>query len=135
MLQYYRKMWVADNIEVTDMTFKKFEELFKTKYPYGSVCRHGDFGGTEKNNKIAVAFDNRPTHVKAYLYYGAYEDVLKRVGILVVSRARLYSMEQSLESLKEGNGKRSIFGVADFSRDIATLEAEIEEIKATHVIV
>lgn len=128
-------MWVSDNMEVTDMTFKKFEELFKTKYPYGSVCRHGDFGGAEKNKKIAVTFDDRPAYVKAYLYYGAYEDVLNRVGIPVISKDRLCGMEYSLEEYKRMHGGIFLGKVLDYSKEIATLEAEIEEIKATRVIV
>lgn len=114
------------------MTFKKFESLFKQKYPSGEVCGHGKFAQTEKNKKVAVVFNEGG---KVYEYYGAYEDILNRLGIKVISESRLYAMESVLEHYKEHNGKPLIFGgIADYDEKIAALEKEIEEIKRDYVI-
>ena len=115
------------------MTFKKFEELFMAKYPNGRVCRHGEFAQTEKNKKVALVFSETS---KVYEYYGAYEDILNKVGIPVISKERLASLEQTLEQRKRWHGTESLFGgVMDYSADIAKYTAEIENYKKNYTIV
>lgn len=115
------------------MTFKKFEELFKTKYPEGEVVAHGQFGGTERNKKTTVIF--KPEG-KCYEYYGAYEDVLCRVGIDVISKHRYQSMKASLEWYKKDHGTPKLFGgTVDHSETIARLTKEIEDIEKNTIIV
>ena len=114
------------------MTFKKFEEIFRSKYPDGVIAMHGKAGGTEKNKKVYVAF--QPCG-KAYMYYGAYEDVLCKMGFNVISKERLAENEMRLESLKERNGKPSFFGgVVDYTDEIAKIEARLKEYRESWII-
>jgi hypothetical protein len=115
------------------MTFKKFEELFKSKYPSGAVCRHGEFAQTEKNKKVALAFSEAS---KVYEYYGAYEDILCKIGIPCISKERLSSLKQTLNQYKEWHGEEDFFGgVRDCSDDIAKYTAEIENYSKNYIIV
>lgn len=115
------------------MTFKKFEELFKSKYPNGMVCKHGEFAQTEKNKKVALVFSESS---KVYEYYGAYEDILCRIGIPVISKERIVSLEQTLAQYKSWHGKEDFFGgVRDCSANIAKYTAEIENYRRNYAIV
>ena len=116
------------------MTFKRFEELFLTKYPNGEVIGHGKFAQTERNKKTTVIFN---PNGKCYHYYGAYEDILNRLGIKVYSESRLHSLEMSLKHYKEWHGQPSLFGdgVDDYSAEIKRLESDIADIKENYVIV
>ena len=115
------------------MTFRKFEELFKSKYPNGMVCKHGEFAQTEKNKKVALVFSETN---KVYEYYGAYEDILNKIGIPVISKERFASLEQTLEQYKRWHGTEDFFGgVRDCSADIAKYTAEIENYRANYAIV
>lgn len=116
------------------MTFSKFEGLFKSKYPNGEVVQHGKFGGTENNKKITVIFT---PNGKCYEYYGAYEDVLNRLGIKVISKARLHNTELALKHYKEWHGSPRLFGdgIEDYSADIERLTKELANINENYIIV
>ena len=114
------------------MTFKTFESIFLSKYPDGSVFAHGAFGPTEKNRKVAVTFT--PDGL-VYEYYGAYEDVLTKMGFKVISKARLMEMETRLADYTERNGQDDFFGGSfDYTNEIKTLSSEIEAIKANYIV-
>lgn len=115
------------------MTFKKFQSLFATKYPDGWVHPHGKYGGCEKNMKVTLSFS---PNGKSYSYYGAYEDILCRVGINVISKERFSELEMRLERLNEWNGTDDFFGgVIDNTEAIQKLESQIAEYKANWIIV
>ena len=116
------------------MTFNKFEEIFRSKYPDGVIAMHGKAGGTEKNKKVYVAF--QPSG-KAYMYYGAYEDVLCKMGFNVISKERLAEVKLHLETEKERHGKPNMFfgGVVDNSEEIARLEKMIAEYESGEWII
>lgn len=120
--------------EDREMTFKKFEELFLSKYPDGEVIMHGKFAETEHNKKVAVIFGN---HSKVYEYYGAYEDILQRVGINAISKERYNAKVATLNHYKEIDGQESgFFGmVNDYREDIENLERELVEIEKHFIIV
>lgn len=119
------------------MTFKKFEELFKNKYPNGEVVAHGKFGGTEKNKKTTVIFDKNG---KCYEYYGSYMDILNRVGINVVSKSEIERKENELQKLNEEHGKPNkydFFGIEPIIDNTSKIE-DCEEwlnIRRTYIIV
>lgn len=121
------------------MTFKRFEEIFLSKNPGGMVVAHGQFGGTERNNKTTVVFRDGG---KTYSYYGAYEDVLCKMGINTISKERLESLQKQLARLQEENGKEeeNLFfdddepWIIDWSREIAELEARLDDIKKNYII-
>lgn len=116
------------------MTFANFESLFKSKYQDGHVHMHGKFAGTEKNKKVTVVFSENG---RCYDYYGAYEDILCRVGILVISKQRLRDVESRLEQCKRWHGTQKLFedGFEDYSSDIERLAKEIEDYKENYIVV
>ena len=118
------------------MTFKKFEELFRTKYPEGTVWAHDIFEHDVPGRvqKVAVVFT---TNGKVYKYRGAYEDILCKVGVPVISKERFATLESSLNTLKANDGKTDeFFGLTfDYSADIARITAEIENYRANYTIV
>lgn len=114
------------------MTFKRFEEIFHAKYPDGEVIAHGQFGGTEKNKKTTVVFERNG---KCYSYYGAYEDVLKKLGFDVISKERLAELEARLDNYKQWNGTDDFFGgVCDYTAEIKELTERIEHYKKYFII-
>lgn len=120
------------------MTFKKFEELFHQKYPDGQVWMHDEFchGQSRCRQKVAVVFKPQ---TKVYMYAGAYEDILNKVGISVISKQRFAELLARLEQYKrwqdDHGGTDGFFGIpVDYSKDISKLEAEIEQIKKDCII-
>lgn len=117
------------------MTFKKFETLFKGKYPNGTVYPHDVFehGVPGRVQKVEVIFE---PNGKGYMYRGAYEDILCKIGIPVISKERFAQLETRLEHLKELDGTTDEFfgGTFDCSESIATLTAEIEKYRKEYVI-
>lgn len=114
------------------MTFKRFEQLFKTKYPEGEVFMHGEFALTEKNGKVAVVFNS--ANPKVYEYYGSYQDILLRVGVKVLYKKDIESAEKRLQQLKEEHGKPNKYSFfddtpMDWSREIAEYEKYLEDAK------
>lgn len=117
------------------MTFKNFESLFKGKYPNGTVLPHDVFehGVPGRIQKVAVTFT---PDGKTYMFRGAYEDILCKIGINVISKERFSELESRLASLKDMDGKADEFfgGVFDCSESIAQLTAEVENYKKNYVI-
>lgn len=114
------------------MTFKKFEAIFRTKYPDGDIAMHGKAGGTEKNKKVFVAF---VPGGKAYMYYGAYEDILCKMGFKVISKERFAELQARLAWYKDKDGKPDFFGgVCDYKADIERYEKQLEQYKAEYII-
>ena len=118
------------------MTFKKFEALFKAKYPMGEVFPHDVFEHDVPGRiqKVGVVFN---PNGKTYMYRGAYEDILCKCGINTISKERFAELEGRLVHLKKLNGATDEFfgGSFDCSEDIARLTVEIEDYKANYVIV
>ena len=114
------------------MTFKRFEEIFHSKYPDGYVAPHGKAGGTEKNKKTYLTFVR---YGKAYMYYGAYEDVLSKLGFNVISKERLAEVKLRLATLKERNGEDDFFGgKVDNTEEIEKLEKRIRQYESEYII-
>ena len=116
------------------MTFKKFQSLFATKYPDGEVFPHDVFchGESGKIQKVGVVF--KPNG-KVFMYRGAYEDILCKIGINVISKERFSELEMRLERLNEWNGTDDFFGgVIDNTEAIQKLESQIAEYKANWII-
>ena len=114
------------------MTFRRFEEIFKTRYPDGWVLPHGKLGGTEKSMKTTVCFS---PNGKSFLYCGAYEDILCKMGIKTISKARLAETKIRLSDLRERNGKENLFGmIIDNSREIDRVEEFLSEIEREYII-
>lgn len=121
------------------MTFKRFEELFKSKYPDGEVVAHGKFGGTEANGKTTVIFT---PYGKCYEYYGSYQEVLARLGIQALYQRDIEEAKQRLAHYKEKHGTRgySLFidggdYIHDYSKEIAHLEAFLADVNANKYII
>lgn len=110
------------------MTFRQFEELFKAKHPEGTVVQHGKFGGTEKNNKVAVTFGKDS---KVYEYYGSYQNILGKVGIKVAYKSDIEALERRLAELEASNGQNDeFFGFTiDNSEAIEETKRRLNDIK------
>ena len=119
------------------MTFERFEELLKTKYPEATACAHGKFAGTQGGNQVEISF--RP-YGKCYFYYGSYQSILCRVGISCVYKDDIESMKLRLARLKEEHGKRSLFGLfkeitIDNSREIEEVEQWLKDAEDNKFII
>jgi hypothetical protein len=118
------------------MTFKNFENLFKGKYPDGTVFAHDVFehGVPGRIQKVAIVFENGG---KVYKYRGAYEDILCRIGINVISKERFNSLSETLSRMIETDGAQDEFfgGTIDNSAEIARLSAEVERYRRDYIIV
>lgn len=115
------------------MTFNKFRQVLKSKYPQSEVYAHGKFGNTEHNKKVALAFE---PDGKVYEYYGAYEDILNKCGIKVISKERFVSLELMLITLREMNGEPDFFGgFIDNTEAIKERTEELESIRQNYMIV
>lgn len=117
------------------MTFKKFQSLFLTKYPDGEVFPHDVFchGESGKIQKVGVVF--KPNG-KVFMYRGAYEDILCKIGINVISKERFHELEIRLDHLKGLDGTTDEFfgGLWDCANAIQKLESQIAEYKANWII-
>ena len=118
------------------MTFSKFLELLKTKYPNAEAYAHNVMCGDVPHYKGKTGVVFAPGG-KVFMYSGAYEDVLNKVGIPTITHERFDPMCEALAKYKAEHGtKDPFFGFTiDCSKDIDRLEAEIAEIRATHFIV
>lgn len=118
------------------MTHSKFDELFRSKYPNGRTWMHNEFCRDQSRyiDKVAVEFQRGG---KVYFYTGAYEDILRKVGVNVISRTRLFSLEDTLSRMVEANGKQDEFfgGTVDNSAEIARLTAEVDKYRRDYIIV
>ena len=116
------------------MTFKRFEEIFKSRYPDGHVWMHDDYMSHPGNRqKVGVEF---APNSKVYLYRGAYEDILCRIGINTISKARLAETVNYLEHLKRHHGDPDVFfggGYTDNMKDIMKMEAFLAEVRRDYV--
>lgn len=113
------------------MTFKRFEEIVKGKYPEAELFAHGEFSG----NKINVAIVFEP-HGKVYKYNGTYCSVLCRLGIKAIYRHDLEGYRATLDMYKRTNGTKGFFGdTIDNTEEIAKCEADISDFEQNYIIV
>lgn len=113
------------------MTFKRFEEIVKSKYPEAELFAHGEFSG----NKINVAIVFEP-HGKVYKYNGTYCEVLNRIGIKAIYKHDLEGTKAMLEMCKRMNGTKGFFGdIIDNTEDIAKYKIEIADFEQNYIIV
>lgn len=104
------------------MTFDRFEQLVKAKYPGVKLFPHGKFAeGVKSKINVGVIFHENS---KVYTYNGTYCEVLNRLGIKAIYKHDLKAAEEHLEYAKNTNGRENIF-----SGKIIDKTAEIEELK------
>ena len=114
------------------MTFAKFEEIVKTKYPQAEVFKHGEFGNRSKIN-VTVIFE--PCG-KCYSYNGSYVYVLNRLGIQAVYKHDVEGYEAHLQHLNRTHGSVDFFGkIINNTKEIAKVTADLKQIKETCIIV
>ena len=64
------------------MTFKRFEEIVKTKYPEAEIFQHGEFErGVKSKINVTIVFN---PNSKCYTYNGSYCEVLRRIGFKAI---------------------------------------------------
>lgn len=104
------------------MTFNSFVTILAACRPdvhaHAPHMRGNDAAYT---GKVMITFG---ASSKAYCYSGSYAEVLKKLGICVVTRADVLSVEEALEHAKKAHGKAGLFSrgqVVDNSARIAQL--------------
>ena len=111
------------------MTFEKFEEIIRTKYPEAKVGAHGK---ATKGDKVLVFF---APNTKGYEYSGAYDHILCNMGINVVSKMHYEETKRALETAVERNGKKSFFGgVMDTTKEIEKYQAMLADFESNYII-
>jgi hypothetical protein len=115
------------------MTFTQFEQIFKSKYPDGTVCSHGT---VENDIQVTVSF--KP-YGKIYRYNKSYGVILRDLGFKVVYQHDLIDCEKRLEYIKEQPLKKVRFGKfivnTDYSEEIKELEQKIADYKQNYIII
>ena len=96
------------------MTFSRFEEVVKEKYPQARLFKHGEFAGSKIN--VAIIFNGE--HGKVYNYNGTYCDVLNRLGIKAVYKHNYDSAKATLERYIRDNGKTCVFSGKPFDHSV-----------------
>ena len=117
------------------MTFSKYEEAFKTKYPSGRTWMHNDMCRDVSGYKGKVAVEFVPGG-KVYFYDGAYEDVLNKIGISAISKERYANLANRLANYLKMDGTEDLFGGKfDYGKEIAETRAELKRIETECVII
>ena len=108
------------------MTEKKANEIFRTKYPEGEICRKNT---TSAGNKYWVTF--KPNGKVYYYSCSSYAELLKRFDFKIVYKHDLESAEltlknyeQQLEDAKNGNFNPFAFAFIEQTKE--SEKAEIE---------
>jgi len=116
------------------MTFDMFNNLLKSKYPDAIALSHGELSGTEFNKKVALSFTKNG---KVYTYYGAYEDILCKIGINTISQSRFNSTIETLKELEKTHGTEDLFFgfTIDNSDEIKKYRTIIKEYQTNYIIV
>ncbi len=124
------------------MTFARFEEMVKERYPEAELFKHGEFAGNKIN--VAIVFNPRSAidpytmewTGKVYQYNGTYCEVLNRIGIKAIYKHDLDAYYNRLERAKRMHGQEGWFGdIIDNTEEIARLEKEISDYENNYVIV
>ena len=111
------------------MTEKKANEIFRTKYPEGEICRKNT---TSAGNKFWVTF--KPNSKVYYYSCTSYVELLRRFGFDVVYKHDVKSAEETLKRYEKQledakNGKFQPFAFAFIERTPETEKAEIEDLQ------
>lgn len=111
------------------MTEKKANEIFRTKYPEGEICRKHS---TSAEWKYWVTF--KPNGKVYYYSCSSYAELLNRFGFKVVYKHDIKSAEETLNSYEKQledakNGKFSVFAFAFIERNEETEKQEIENLQ------
>lgn len=117
------------------MTFDKFEQLVKAKYPDARLFPHGKMHGSVQSKiNVGVEFYKGG---KVYQYSATYCEVLNKLGIKAIYSHNLKATEEHLEYAKRTNGQKNIFSgkVIDKASEIEELEKVLEDYRKNYVIV
>ena len=107
------------------MTFQKFTAIAAAKRPDVRVHAHKAFGGV---HDVAVIFIRDGKESKVYSYRGSYADILNRLGIKVITRADVATVEEQLQRAIANNGRQNVFTkkAMDTTDEIARLTAMLD---------
>lgn len=117
------------------MTFNTFNQILTDHIPTAHAVMHGKFGGTEKNKKVSISFTENG---KVFEYYGAYEDILTKIGILTISKDRFECLTSRLARLECENGTEDEFfglGTFNYDKEISDLKTEIKNYEDNYLII
>ena len=108
------------------MTEKKANEIFRTKYPEGEICRRNS---TSAGNKFWVTF--KPNGKVYYYACSSYAELLKRFDFEVVYKHDIKTAEDTLAKYEKQledalNGKFPAFAFAFTDRNEETEKEEIQ---------
>lgn len=104
------------------MTFNSFVTILAARRPDAHAhAPHMHGNNAAYAGKVMITFG---ANSKAYCYSGSYAEVLGKLGIQVVTRADVLSVEEALEHAKKTHGKAGLFSrgqAVDNSARIAQL--------------
>ncbi len=111
------------------MTEARANEIFRTKYPEGEICRKNT---TSAGNKFWVTF--KPNSKVYYYSCTSYAELLNRFGFEVVYKHDLVSAEETLKKYEEKledakNGKFDPLAFVFTERNKESEEAEINDLQ------
>ena len=111
------------------MTEKKANEIFRTKYPDGEICKKNS---TSAGGKYWVTF--KPNGKVYYYSCASYAELLGRFDFNVVYKHDLVSAEETLRAYKKQlekakNGKFPTFAFVFVERTPETERAEINDLQ------
>ena len=119
------------------MTFAKFEELVKGRYPNARVFKHGEFAGNKINVGVCFDYVENSKFNNTYQYNGTYCEVLNRLGIKAMYKHEYKALVLALENAKKRNGTTNIFlgSIIDCSDKIEEYTNRLNDVNANYVIV
>lgn len=111
------------------MTESRANEIFRTKYPEGEICRRNT---TSAGNKFWVTF--KPNGKVYYYACSSYAELLNRFGFNIVYKHDVESVEETLKRYEQQledakNGKFDTFAFVFVERNEETEKQEIEDLQ------
>lgn len=118
------------------MTFQKFKAIAESFRPDVKVSQHGDYCTGKSKYTLGIIFCRDGKESKVYDYSGTYADILRRLGIQVITKSDYLTTKSQLEYYKENHGTVCpFFGIiSDYSEQIKEYEEKLKYYDSNQVV-
>lgn len=118
------------------MTFQKFKAIAESFRPDVKVSQHGDYCTGKSKYTLGIIFCQDGKKSKVYDYSGTYADILRRLGIQVITKSDYLTTKSQLEYYKENHGTMCpFFGIInDYSEQIKEYEEKLKYYDSNKVV-